>query len=525
LAWTNAQHNNSSAKVKANRRAGQKSITNQWILRSPGSNAEGCGPRPSHFTPRGAAGFLLHPLSIFLGWRYNNHSQAMNSSNTPESNRTTRREFLRTSSTALAAAALGSAIARPGYAAENNTIKIALVGCGGRGSGAAAQALSTQGPTKLWAVADVFEERIQSCLAGVKHGREAQVDVPPERQFVGLDGFKKAIDSLDKGDIVLLATPPAFRPIHFDYAVQKGVNVFMEKSFAVDAPGIRRVLKTGELAKAKNLKVATGLMSRHYVPLEEAMAKIHDGLIGEIITAWAYRMHGPVGVVPRQAGMNELAYQIKNYSCFTWLNGSFLVDWLIHNIDICCWAKQACPVSVQGMGGRQLRQEADQLFDHYGAEYTFPDGTRMVAQGRHINNCWDFWGDVLQGTSGVAVLGEGQAKPRIFKGHKQASENLLWSYNGANCDAYQREHDLLFDAIRNDKPYNEVERSAKSCFAAIMGRMACESGKLITWDEALASNVELAPQLENCRWDSKAPVMPDATGKYPIAMPGQTQVF
>ncbi len=449
----------------------------------------------------------------------------MNSSRPTGSDRTTRREFLKTSSTALAGAALAGAMARPGYAAENNTIKIALVGCGGRGTGAAAQALSTQGPTKLWAVADVFEHRIQSSLAGIKQGHEKQMDVPPERQFVGLDGFKKAIDSLDKGDVVLLATPPAFRPIHFDYAVQKGVNVFMEKSFAVDAPGIRRVLKTGEAASQKNLKVASGLMSRHYKPLEEIIAKIHDGVIGEVITSWAYRMHGPVGIGAKQPGTKELAYQIANYSCFTWLNGSFIVDWLIHNIDVCCWVKNDWPAAAQGMGGRQVRQDADQLFDHYAAEYSFADGTRFVAQGRHINKCWDFFGDVVHGTKGTALLGEGQPKPRLFKGHKQSSQNLLWSYKGPECDHYQVEHDLLFDAIRNDKPYNETERSAKSCFAAIMGRMACESGQMITWEEAFSSQIELAPGLDGYTWDSNPPAMPDTNGKYPVAMPGQTKVF
>src|ERR1035438_6477196 len=198
-----------------------------------------------------------------------NIQRLMNPTSQPDSNRITRREFLKTSGAALAGAALASAIARPGYAAENNTIKIALVGCGGRGSGAAAQALSTQGPTKLWAMADVFDHRLQSSLANLKPAHEKQLEVPPERQFIGLDGFKKAIDSLDKGDLVLLTTPPAFRPIHLEYAVQKGVNVFMEKSFAVDAPGIRRVLRAGEEAKKKNLKVAGGLMSRHYKPLEE----------------------------------------------------------------------------------------------------------------------------------------------------------------------------------------------------------------------------------------------------------------
>ncbi len=435
---------------------------------------------------------------------------------------TTRREFLKTSSAALAGAALAAGLPRPGYAAENNTIKIALIGCGGRGTGAAAQALSTRGPTRLWAVADVFQQRVQGSLANIRQGHEKQVEVPSDRQFVGLDAYKKAIDSLDKGDLVLLATPPAFRPIHFEYAVQKGVNVFMEKSFAVDAPGIRRVLKTGEEAARKNLKVASGLMSRHYLPLEQAIEQIHEGRIGEVITAWAYRMHGPVGVVPKQPGMKELAYQITNYSSFTWLNGSFIVDWLIHNIDVCCWAKNSWPVSAQGMGGRQVRTEPDQLFDHYGAEYTFPDGTRLMAQGRHINNCFDFFGDVIQGATGSAVLGEGQPKPRLFKGHKQTSGNLIWSYKGPDCDHYQREHDLLFDAIRNDKPYNETERSAKSCFAAIMGRMACESGKLVTWDEAIQSQIQLAPGLERLTWDGDAPVMPDANGKYPVAVPGQT---
>jgi myo-inositol 2-dehydrogenase / D-chiro-inositol 1-dehydrogenase len=331
------------------------------------------------------------------------------------------------------------------------------------------------------------------------------------------------MDSLSKGDVVLLTTPPAFRPIHYAYAVEKGLNVFMEKSFAVDAPGIRRVLKTGENATAKNLKVAGGLMSRHYIPLEEIIKEIHDGAIGDVITAWAYRMHGPVGLNPKQPGMKELAYQIANYSCFTWLNGSFIVDWLIHNIDICCWVKDSWPVKVQGMGGRQVRQEPDQLFDHYMAQYTFPDGTNLLAQGRHIANTYDFFGDIIQGSKGSAILGEGQSKPRLFKGHKQISEDLLWSYKGPPCDHYQREHDLLFDAIRNDKPYNETERCAKGCMAAIMGRMACESGKEISWDEAFASNIELAPNLENLTWDGDAPVMPDAGGKYPVAMPGQTR--
>lgn len=442
-----------------------------------------------------------------------------------ESSGATRREFLKTSAKAAAGAALVSAIAMRAYAAENNTIKIALVGCGGRGGGAVAQALSTKGPTKLWAMADFFGHRVQNTLNNLKPQFAKQMDVPPDRQFTGLNAFKQAIDSLDKGDVVLLATPPAFRPIHLEYAMAKGVHVFMEKSFAVDAPGIRRVLKAGEEASRKNLKIAAGLMSRHYLPLEEAVRNIHDGAIGEVITCWANRMHGPVGFKPRTSGMSELAHQINNYSNFTWLNGSFIVDWLIHNIDICCWIKNGWPMSVQGIGGRQVRTDPDQLFDHYTAEYTFADGTKMLAQGRHITNCYDFFGDVIQGAKGCAILGEGQLKPRLFKGHKPASANLLWQYTGAPCDQYQREHDLFFEAIRNDQPYNETERSAKSCLTAIMGRMACESGQMISWDDAFASNLELAPGLENYTNDSNPPVMPDANGKYSIAMPGSTKVL
>ena len=439
--------------------------------------------------------------------------------------RPTRRQFLETSGKAVAGAALASAIATPGYAAEDNTIKIALVGCGGRGSGAALQALSTKGPTKLWAMADFFEHRLQSSLGSLRQQKEKQIDVPQERQFIGLDGYKKAIDSLDKGDVVLLTTPPAFRPIHLEYAVQKGINVFMEKSFGVDAPGVRRVLKAGEEATRKNLKIAGGLMSRHNQPLEEAVKLIHDGMIGDVLTLWAYRMHGPVGLGGRQPGTKELAFQIANYSCFTWLNGSFLLDWLIHNIDVCCWIKQSWPVSVQGMGGRQVRKEGDQLFDHYMAEYTFEDGTRLVAQGRHMNKCYDFFGSKVQGTKGCAILGENIPVPRIFKGQKPTAENLLWQSKGPHGDAYQIEHDLFFDAIRNDKPYNEAERCAKTCLTAIMGRMAVESGQEMKWEQALNSDLVLAPGLENLTMDSPAPVMPDATGHYPIAMPGQTKAF
>ena len=438
---------------------------------------------------------------------------------------TSRREFLKRSSTAVAGTALAGAALPRVHAAENNTIKVALVGCGGRGTGAAANALSTEGPVKLVAMADVFDYRLKSSLANLTKQFPDRVDVPADRQFLGMDAFKKAIACLAGDDLVLFATPPGFRPIHVEYAVAEGRNIFMEKSFAVDAPGIRRVLKAGKEAEKKNLKIAGGLMSRHYKPLEQAVEQIHQGAIGEVITCWAYREHGPVGFTPKGEGMSDLANQIRNYSCYTWVNGSFILDWLIHNLDVCCWVKDAWPVSAQGQGGRQVRDKNDQLFDHYAVEYSFPDGTRLFAQGRHMANCWGFFGDVIHGAKGSAVLGEGQTEPRLYKGHKQTAENMIWEFKGTPKNQYQVEHDLLFDAIRNDKPYNEAERSAYAAMTGILGRMAAESGKEITWDDAIASDLVLAPGLENITMDSEAPIKPNEDGSYPIAMPGFSEVL
>jgi len=438
---------------------------------------------------------------------------------------TSRREFLKKTSGALAGATLAGAIGTRAYSAEQNTIRIALVGCGGRGTGAAVNALSTKGPTQLVAMADVFDNRLQTSLKSLSKQFPGQLDVPRDRRLPGLDGYKKAIDAIAPGGVVILATPPAFRPIHLEYAVARGCHVFMEKSFAVDAPGIRRVLKAGEQAAKKNLKIAGGLMSRHYTPLELAVSKLHEGIIGNVITCWAYREHGPVGLAPKAPGMSELAHQIRNYSCFTWLNGSFILDWLIHNIDVCCWCKNAWPVSAQGQGGRQARTHPDQLFDHYSVEYTFPDGTRLLAQGRHMDNCWGFFGDIIHGSKGSAVLGEGIPKPRIFKGHLQTSENVIWEYDGPRHNAYQKEHDLLLEAIRKDIPYNETERSAYAAMAGILGRMAAESGQVITWEQAMASNLELAPGLDHYTIESDPPVKPNTQGRYPVAMPGQTKVL
>ncbi len=466
-----------------------------------------------------------------------------------------RRAFLRQSA-AVAGATLASGltIARSGHVAGGDTIKIALIGCGGRGTGAAANAMNTDGPTKLVAMADLFQNRLDTSLKlltkrmvpqadfvpperqrkGPSNSlivsalpKTAQIDVPPERQFIGLDGFKKAIDCIAPGGVAILTTPPAFRPIHLEYAVAKGCHVFMEKAFAVDAPGIRRVLRAGEEAKKKNLKIAGGLECRHYQPLEEVIRQIHAAAIGEVITAWCYEIHGPVGFrfKNREPGMSEMAHQIRNYCNFTWLNGSFLVDWAIHNLDVCCWVKGAWPVSAQAQGGRQVRTDPDQMFDHFAVEYTFADGTRLMAQCRHMPRCWGFCGNAIHGATGSAVLGKMIGNPRIYKGHQQTPENLIWKYQGPPRNPWQVEHDLLFDAIRQDKPHNETERCAYAAMTAILGRMAAESGQVVTWEQALASNLELAPGLDQYTMDSEPPVAPGPDGRYPVAMPGVTKAF
>jgi len=421
--------------------------------------------------------------------------------------------------------ALTGPVASRLYAGEDNTIRIGLVGCGGRGTGAAVEAMSTAGPTRLVAMGDAFESRLKTSLQAISGQMADKVDVPPDRQFVGLDAYKKVMEVVGPGGVVLLATPPAFRPLHVEHAVERGLNIFMEKSFAVDAPGIRRVLKAGREAEKKNLKIVGGLMSRHYPPLVQAVEQLHKGIIGEIITCWAYREHGPVGFGPKPEGMNEIAPQIRNYSNFTWVNGSFVLDWLIHNIDVCCWCKDAWPVSAQGQGGRQVRTYKDQLFDHYSVEYRFPDGTRLLAQGRHMDNCWGFFGDHIHGATGSAELGEGITNPRIFKGWQQRPEDIIWRYEGDRGSGYQVEHDLLFAAVRKNETLNETQRCAYAAMAGILGRMAAESGQMISWEDAMASNLELAPGLDNFTMESNPPVMPDENGNYPIAMPGITKVL
>lgn len=444
----------------------------------------------------------------------------------------TRREFLKKTSAVAVGATMFSAISSiPAvHAAEDNTLRVALVGCGGRGTGAGIDAMAAAntiqlGPAKIVALADVFENRLRNTAQTYEDQIPEQFDCPEERRFVGFDAYRHALDTLRPGDVALFATPPVFRPMHVEYAIGKGIHVFMEKSFAVDPVGVRRMLKNGQNASGKNLKVSGGLMSRHSIPLQQCIQQIHDGLIGDVTTIWAYREHGPVGFTPRADGQSELAHQITNYSNFTWINGSFFLDWLIHNLDVSCWTKGAWPVTAQAQGGRAVRTDKDQLFDHYAVEFRFEDGTKLMAQGRHQANTWGFFGDVVFGTKGCAVLGEGIARPQIFKGWKMTPENLIWEHQGEFNQQYRTEHEVLQRAIRQDTPHNETERCCWATMTGLLGLAASESGMEESWDSLLSSEKSLANVDAIQTMDDPAPVQADADGNYPIAVPGITRTF
>ncbi len=437
---------------------------------------------------------------------------------------TSRRSFLGQSSAVVAATTLSGAIARSAHAAGDETIKVALIGCGGRGAGAASQAFKTKGPIKLWAMADVFEDRLESSLAGLTKGQKkdydreahagfsAQVDIPPERRFVGFDAYKKAIDS--GVDMVILASPPHFRPVHYEYAVKQGKHVFMEKPVAVDATGIRRLLAANEEAKRKNLKIVVGLQRRHNLRYQETVKRIHDGAIGDIVFMRCYWDTHSICRDHPQPGMAQMQHQMRNWQCFTWLGGDHIVEAHTHSLDVCNWLKGAHPVTAQGQGGRQVHTgpECGNIFDHHFVEFTYEDGTKMFSQCRTISGCWNSVSEHIHGTNGRAEVNRG----RIEGAQK-------WRFRNRIPNPYQVEHNVLFDAVRNNKPHNETEFSAISTMTAIMGRMATYSGKMIRWEDAINSSISLAP--ERYAWDVEPPVLPDDKGVYPVAIPGVTKVL
>lgn len=444
-----------------------------------------------------------------------------------------RRSFLKTSATAGAAAAtLTSALPARAYADEDNTIQLALVGCGGRGTGAATNALSVDSPLKMVAMADVFESNLNNSHGNLakNFSENGRLDVADENRYIGFDAYKKAMDVLRPGDIVILTTPPGFRWVHYTYAIERGLNVFMEKPVTVDGPATRRMLALNEKALEKNLKVAVGLMCRHCDARRELFERIQNGELGEINLLRAYRMAGPTGsaaVPPKPANdkMSDLMYQIKHFHGFLWLSGGAVSDFLIHNIDESCWMKNAWPVEAKASGGRHYRGDSvDQNFDTYSIEYTFEDGTKFFMNGRTIPGCHSEFASYAHGSKGLGVISSQSHWPsraRIYKGHAMDAANLAWEYpQPERHNPYQAEWEHLIEAIREDKPYNEVQRGCMASLVTSMGRWAAHTGQTITLDEMMNNEHEFAPGIDQLTLESDSPLQPKADGKYPIPYPG-----
>jgi predicted dehydrogenase len=452
-----------------------------------------------------------------------------------ESNRrTSRRQFLKRSSQLAGASALLGMTTPLVHAAADETIRVALVGCGGRGTGAASNALAVEnGPLQLVAMADVFEPRLNSSYQNLKKQFGDQVAVPPEHRFVGFDSYRAAMDCLRPGDIVIMATPPAFRWVHFQYAIEKGLNVFMEKPVTVDAPTTKKMLALAEAASAKNLKVGVGLMWRHCQARQQLVDRVRDGEIGDPIVMRAYRLHGPIGFfesLPKPAGITEPLYQVQRFHSFLWASGGCFSDFYIHNIDELCWLKGAWPVEAAATGGRHYREysldqseiSVDQNFDNYSVEYTFADGGKLFMIGRCINGCDNLFGDFIHGTKGLGTIDSnttGRGTCRTYRGQNPVKDQLIWRAE-PEPSPYQLEWNDLVAAIKSDTPYNEAERGAIASLVTSMGRMAAHTGRTVTYEEMVDCPHEFAPQVDTMTADGPAPLVADAEGRYPIPMPG-----
>jgi predicted dehydrogenase len=452
---------------------------------------------------------------------------------TPSIPGTSRRTFLQNTGRAAAATALTSMVVPKVHAAEDHTIQIALVGCGGRGGGAADNALSIdRGPLKVVALADVFPNRLEGAYNALSRRHSDKVDVPDDRKFIGFDAYKKAIDCLKPGDIAIFATPPAFRWVHFTYAIEKGVNVFMEKPVTVDGPTSRKMFALADEADKKNLKVGVGLMCRHCKARGELFDRIQNGEIGDVVMLRAYRMHPPVGSAftkPKSSDENELMWQIKNFHSFLWASGGCFSDFYIHNIDECCWMKNAWPVKAQALGGRHYRGDnIDQNFDVYAVEYTFDDGSKLWLDGRVMTGCHQEFASFAHGTKGSAHIsgprGHAPAESRIFRNQniQRRGGDVVWAFPGPEPNPYELEWIDLVDAIRENRPYNEVVRGTQASLVTSMGRMAAHTGQVVTYDEILNSDHEFAPDVDKLVLDGPAPIQADAGGKYPVPQPGIT---
>ena len=410
----------------------------------------------------------------------------------------------------------------------DDTIKVALVGCGGRGTGAAAQALSVKQNTRLVAMADAFADRLEDSYkaltaksfkdwSGAEVNVSTKVDVPKDRRFVGFDAYQKAIEL---ADVVILTTPPGFRPAHFEACIKAGKHVFMEKPVATDAPGVRKVLEIAELAKHKKLNVVVGLQRHYETSYREMMQRIHSGEIGDIIAGQVYWNNDGVWVIDRKPEWTEMEYQMRNWYYFNWLCGDHIVEQHIHNIDVFNWAKNDYPVRAQGMGGREVRKgkQYGEIFDHHFVEFEYADGAILNSQCRHIPGTMSRVSETIIGTKGRAST---------YHNHiiTDLKGNRLWSYRKKEkeLNPYQVEHDELFEAVaKGEFKFQDAEFGAKSTMTAIMGRMATYSGQVVSWDEAFNSNINLMP--DKLAWDALPKSLPDQNGLYPVAVPGKTKV-
>lgn len=431
-----------------------------------------------------------------------------------ESNRlppaTSRRHFLKTSG----AAALGGILAAQTssslrvFAAGSDTLRVGLIGCGGRGTGAASQALAADKNAVLTAVGDVFSERVQGSLAELKRQAPDRVQVDGDRMFVGLDAYQKVIDS--GVDVVLLTTPPGFRPQHFKAAIAAGKHVFCEKPMATDAPGVRSVLATAEEAKQKKLAVVAGFCWRYDLARREFYKRIHEGAIGDLRAVYATYLTGPVKPMPpadrRPAGMSDVEWQLRNWYNFVWLCGDGLVEQACHSVDKIAWAMNGLlPAKAVGNGGRQIPNNEGNIYDHIDVFYEYENGVRAFMAQRQISNCYSDNSDYLMGATGRANIKGGTP---IILGQER------WRYSGPRKDMYQVEHDELFASIRKGEPINDGVWMCNSTLMAIMGRTAAYTGQEVTWEQAMNSEEKLVP--DNLTWDMKLPIAP-------MAMPGRTR--
>jgi myo-inositol 2-dehydrogenase / D-chiro-inositol 1-dehydrogenase len=404
---------------------------------------------------------------------------------------------------------------------DTDTVRIGFIGCGNRGTGACREALSTKGPVTLVAVGDLFPERLERSLKNLLKYDDLRprIDVPAERKFTGFDAYQKVIDS--GVDLVLLAAPPHFRPIHYAAAVQAGKHVFMEKPCCVDAPGYRTLLAANEEAKRKKLSVGVGLQRRHQRNYLQGIQKIRDGAVGDIRLIRTYfNMPGGRAGEPKPAGMSEMEYQIRHWNLFCWLCGDHLVEQACHEIDVANWIMGGHPQRANGMGGRQVRtgRGTGDIWDHHMIEFEYAGGVRHFCQARQQPGAWEHVSDNVHGSKGTLTLGVGAwglgaLTPRELRAKDRKVDN-----------PYQQEHDDLLASIRGAGPHRfEGDYAATSSMTAVMGRMATYSGKLVTWEEAVASELHLAP--ERYAFDAPPPAAPDAEGNYPVAMPGVTRAW